>query len=61
MKLALLPLAFPMLQQHVSTTVSSAAAKMEKRADTVDISVLFFLAVLVFLAVYTQSNYKHCA
>ena len=34
---------------------------MEKRADTGDISVLFFLSCANFLAVYAQTDYKHCA
>ena len=38
-----------------------SAPEMEKRADTGDISVLFFLSCANFLAVYAQTDYKHCA
>ena len=35
--------------------------EMEKRADSADISVLFFsYSCANFLAVYAQRNYKHC-
>ena len=34
---------------------------MEKRADTADISVLFFFGCAIFLAVYAQTSKKHCA
>ena len=41
--------------------VGKVVAEMEKRADTGDISVLFFLSCANFLAVYAQTDYKHCA
>ena len=39
----------------------SLVAEMEKRADTADISVLFFFGCAIFLAVYAQTSEKHCA
>ena len=37
-------------------------AEMQKRVDTADISVLIFsYSCANFLAVYAQTNYKHCA
>ena len=36
-------------------------SEMEKRADTADISVLFFFGCAIFLAVYAQTSEKHCA
>ena len=41
---------------HQSLRLSWLLAEMEKRADTADISVLFFFGCAIFLAVYAQRN-----
>ena len=50
-----------MKMMKVMKVMKMMKSEMEKRVDTGDIFVPSFLAVLIFLAAYAQTNYKHCA